>query len=127
MRLPIFLVCYVFNTAELYELSRLVYLGFSCVISEMQCITTVLKIGPLFVTKIRELYDLHVLIMWYKFWQIQYAIFEFIVRNTLLVFLLVFCTFLISASYIIVRLHATFSEYFAVTGHNYVYVCHSGF
>lgn len=111
MRLLIFLLCYTCNILALYEMSRMICLGFSSVIYCIHCISTSIKICPLFLTKIRKLYDLHVLIMWYQFWQIQVAIAEFVVRNTVSVGLLGCCTFTISVSYTIIRLHAIFSEY----------------
>lgn len=105
-RVAIFLVFYAINLVGFYELSRMVCIGFCSVIHVVKCINTVLKIGPLFVTKIRKLYDLQVLIMWYKFCQVQFAIAEYVVRNTIFLMLTTFCTFLTLACYILIRLHA---------------------
>lgn len=76
--------------------------GCSVMIYILHCATTMMKIYPLFLIK---LYDLEILIMWYKCGQIGYNITELIVRNGL--FFLVTCGSigLCSASYILIRLN----------------------
>lgn len=109
IRLSVFLTCYTINNLGMYELARMINIGFSSVLFAIQCHTTALTIFPLFLTKIGKLYDLHVLIMWYKCFQIEVSRAQFVVRNTISVGLLGCNTLFIVFSYTLIRLHNTFS------------------
>lgn len=75
------------------------------VIYNLHCINTLLKLGPLFLTKIIKLYDLNILIAWLKCGQIGYNIIEQIMRNSILLGVLGMNLGLICITIILIRLN----------------------
>lgn len=78
------LMCYAVNVVGTYNCTLLISYASSGAIYILHCGFTVLKTCPLFLTRVDKLYDLNVLIVWFKCGQISHNIAERLTRNSML-------------------------------------------
>lgn len=100
-----FPTCYVINLVVGYHIAQMIGFGFCVVIFILNCIQTMLKIAPLFLTRTRNLYNLNVLIRWFKCFQIGNYIAAPMQRNAILFGVIGCNVTLTSVSYALIRLN----------------------
>lgn len=103
--LQVLLTCYIMNAIGSYHNARMMSFGVASVIYILHCSSTLLNLGPLFVTQIRKSYDLNILVAWLKCGHIAFNIVEPIMRNCILVGVLGMNLALICIAFLLIRLN----------------------
>lgn len=98
------IMCYVTTLIGTYHNALMTCFLCSGLIYISQCGQTLLKIWPLFLTRIVKLYDLNVLTGWFKCGQISHNMAEPLVRNGMCFFVLCLNVGMCCGSYVLIRL-----------------------